>query len=120
MQMDTALNITALVSPVIISYWAICAGARLLAALERREHLARLAHKPFHPRMLTTLEQHAAVGASGRHPDEWHADLAYDAIKGRRATGPTWLDYVQEFQPETLERRPRDSRLRRLRVRQRN
>lgn len=102
MQMDTVLNVVALIGPFVTLYLVARLATHGLNALERRRHLAALARKSFHPRMLKTPEQHAAVGASGLRPDEWHAKLASEAIKGRRKKGPSWLDYLTEFQPEKL------------------
>ncbi|ACU71742.1 hypothetical protein Caci_2833 [Catenulispora acidiphila DSM 44928] len=100
MQIDAALNFVALVAPLVLSYCVAGATLRGLRAWRRHAWRARLEQQPFHPRMLPTLGQHTATGLSGLTPDAWYANLADDAIKGRRRRGPSWLDYLEEFHPE--------------------
>jgi len=117
MQMDTALNLTALVVPPVLSYWVILGTLRGLRALEHRRWLASLGRQPFRLRELPPVDRAEGSGLSGLTPDEWYANLANDAVKGLRKKAPSWLDYLREFHPETLgrsTRRPRGHRLRRI------
>lgn len=105
MQMDTALNLTALVVPPVLSYWVLLGTLRGLRALEHRRWLASLGRQPFRLRELPSADRAEGPGLSGLTPDEWYANLAKDAVKGLRKKAPSQLDYMKEFQPERLKRR---------------
>jgi len=103
-EMDTALNLVALVAPLFVVYGGIAAYLRIEDALEHRAWLADLSRNPFHPAQLSP-EKRAEVGAGGQTPGLWHLERSVDFALGRNANPPSWLDYMREFHPERLKGR---------------
>lgn len=103
MDSDTALNLIALVAPLLVVCGGIAAYLRIEDALEHRAWLAKMRRKPFHPTQIQP-EKRREVGIHGQTPGLWHLERSVDFALGRTPHPPSWLDYMQEFHPENLKR----------------
>lgn len=107
MEMDTALNLVALVAPVPVVAFGIWLYLHVEDALVHRARLAKLGRRPFHPMQLPREERLMSVNAAGQTPGMWFMKHAA-AILQDGGQPLTQLDYLREFHPDRLE--PRYSR----------